>query len=73
MTVYERHAVYAMERKKWLHNSNARLPVGTILVVKLNPQDETDQSSKFGQFFYHMGPWVVVERFTNGESYRVGD
>ena len=69
--VYERHAAHASACKEWVENSNAMLPIGTIVAVKLNPQDKTDYSSKLGPLY--MGPWVVVERFTNGKTYRVRD
>ena len=60
--MYERHAVHADKCKEWVQNSNALLPVGAIVPVKLNPQDQSDYSNKFGPLY--MGPWVVVERFT---------
>lgn len=39
--------------------------------VQLNLRDGTDFSSKFGPLY--MGPRVDVERFINGEAYRVRD
>ena len=71
MSVYERHAVHATKCKEWLGESETLLPAGTIVSVKLNPQDKSDFSNKFGPLY--MGPWVVVERFTNGKTYRVRD
>ena len=71
VSVYERHAVHAEERRKWLENSEALLPVGTIVAVRLNPQDRSEYPNKFGPLY--MGPWVVVERSTNEKTYRVRD
>ena len=71
VSVYERHAVHAVEKREWVETPDTLLPVGTIVAVKLNPQDRSDYSSKLGPLY--MGPWVVVERFTNGKTYRIRD
>ena len=43
--VYEKHAVQADKCKEWVQNSDALLPIGTIVAEKLNPQDQTDYSN----------------------------
>ena len=40
-------------------------------MVRLTPQDKAAFPAKFAPSY--MGPWVVVERFTNGITYRVRD
>lgn len=52
-----------------MQNANTLLAIGSTIAFKLNPQKETDYSNKMGPLF--MGPWVVVEHFTNGKTYRV--
>lgn len=39
--------------------------------AKLHPQDKTQFFSECESLY--MGPWGVVERFTNGKTYRVRD
>lgn len=51
VNLHERHAT---ESKEWLVNSNALLPVGTIVAVKLNMQDKAEYPNKFGPSY--MGP-----------------
>ena len=63
--------MHAEERIKWLENLEALLPLGTIVAVRLSPQDGSEYPNKLGPLY--MGPWVVVERFTNGKTYRVRD
>ena len=58
--VYEKHAAHAVECKEWLQNLDALLPIGAIVAVKLNPQDRSDYSSKFGPLY--MGPWVTTQK-----------
>ena len=41
------------------------------MLVKLTQQDKANYPGKFALSF--MGPWVVVERFSNGVTYRVRD
>lgn len=45
--------------------------MGTIIELRLKPQERAEYPSKYGPFL--MGPWVVVERFTNGKTCRVRD
>lgn len=45
--------------------------VGTIVAVKVNQKHRADYYY-FNKFkLLYMGPWVIVEIFTNGNAYRV--
>ena len=71
MLVYEAQAREEERRRKVVECSTTRVPVGSLVLVRLSPQDRADYPSKFVPSF--MGPWVVVEQFVNGTTYRVRD
>lgn len=62
-SAYEKHALHAAERKKWVENFDALLPVGTSVAVKPNPLNKADYPNKLELLY--VGPWVLVKRFTN--------
>ena len=69
MHAYEAHILHEQKRREMLVNSNAVLPIGTLVLLRLNPQDRLKYPAKFAHNY--MGPWVIVERFENGKTYRV--
>ena len=69
--VYEAHMRLEELRRKGTENSSTLVPVGALVLLKLTQLDKADYPGKFCPLY--MGPWVVVERFTNGITYRVRD
>ena len=47
------------------------LPVGTLVMIKLTPQEKAAYATKFAPIY--KGPWVIAERFPNGKTYKVRD
>ena len=71
VAVYEAQLWLEAKRKEVLKTSTSAAPVGALVMVRLTPQDKAAFPAKFAPSY--MGPWVVVERFTNGITYRVRD
>ena len=69
--VYEAHMRLEKLRRKATENSSTLVPVGALVMLKLTQLDKADYPGKFCPRY--MGPWVVVERFTNDITYRVRD
>ena len=69
--VYEAQMRHEERRRKSVESSSTRVSIGTLMLVKLTQQDKADYPGKFAPSF--MGPWVVVERLSNGVTYRLRD
>ena len=60
MLVHEAQMRLEKKRRKFVEESSTRVPVGTLVLVKLAQQDRADYPGKFEQFF-------------NGVTYRMQD
>ena len=69
--VYEAQLWLENKRREVLDDCATLVPVGSLVMVRLTPLDKAGYPSKFAPTF--MGPWVVVERFSNNVTYRVRD
>ena len=69
MDVYRVHLEMTKKRREILDSPGVRLPNETIVAVKLTPTDLQGLSSKLAPKY--AGPWVVVECFENGTTYKV--
>ena len=68
MDVYSVHMKEAKRRKEILESPGARLPNGTLVAIKLAPAELSGVSNKLAPRY--AGPWVVVESFENGTTYK---
>ena len=57
------------KRRKFVESSSTRVPVGTLVLIKLTQQDKVDYPSKFVPSF--TGPWIFAEQVTNGVTHSV--
>ena len=70
--VYEAHLRTERRLQRAFSKADALVPVGSLVMLYLNLYEKDQQTCrKFGPSL--LGPWVVVERFTNGVTYRVRD
>ena len=70
--VYEAQLRLERRLQRAFNKSDTQVPVGALVMLYLTPYDKACESrAKFRPAA--MGPWVVVECFTNGVTYRVRD
>ena len=69
MDVYSVHMKEAKRRQKILESPGAKLPNGTVVAIRLTPAELNGVSNKLAPKY--AGPWVVVECFENGTTYKV--
>lgn len=70
--VYSAHMAEMKRRQELLSRPGAILPKGTIVAVRLTPADLHGLASRKLAPRY-LGPWVVLENYENGVTYRVRD
>lgn len=66
---YEAQDWLEIKRRKVLASFATLVPVGSLVMVGLIVQDKNNYLSDFVPMY--MGPWVVVERFSNNVTYRL--
>lgn len=66
---YEMQIRLEDKKNRALANSNSLVPVGALVMVRATASDMAYFVKKFAPTF--IGPWVVVERFSNNTTYRV--
>ena len=68
---YEAQAEIEKRRREVAQKTDTPLPTGTLVMLRLTPQEKAAYPSKFVPMY--KGPWVIAERFPNGKTYRVRD
>lgn len=71
VSIYSAHMAEETRRRRLLESSNSQLPIGSLVAIKLRPNDLQQFKTKFAPKY--MGPWLVIDRFENGLTYRVSD
>ena len=69
--VYETQMQLEKQRKEMARKTDTPLPEGTLVMIRLTPQEKAAYPGKFVPLY--KGPWVLVERFLNGKTYRARD
>ena len=68
---YEAQVQLEKRRREMAQKADTPLPVGTLVMIKLTPQEKAAYATKFAPLY--KGPWVIAERFSNGKTYKVRD
>lgn len=70
--VYESHIRESRRKEALLRESGSTLPVGSVVAVLNTPTDLQDTTVRKLALKYS-APWIVVEAYANGVTYRVQD